>query len=87
MKDWSDVPSHHEQTLLPRSYILLLLGKKLQIRFVKCEYISFSEHVLFIDSIDLKQIKLLASKLDWNKVKKKKSYLIRQDNKIYKLSF
>ena len=28
MKDRSDDPSHHEQTLLPRSYISLLLIKK-----------------------------------------------------------
>ena len=28
MKDRSDNPSHHEQTLLPRSYISLSLGRK-----------------------------------------------------------
>ena len=27
MKDWSDDPSHHERTLLPQSYILLLHKK------------------------------------------------------------
>ena len=30
MKDWSDDPSHHEWTLLPRSYISLLAGKHRQ---------------------------------------------------------
>ena len=37
MKDRSDDPSHHERTLLPRSYISLLtqndLGKWLQLKF------------------------------------------------------
>ena len=28
LKDWSDDPSHHERTLLPRSYISLLAGTR-----------------------------------------------------------
>ena len=31
MKDRSDDPSHHEQTLLPRSYISLHLTKELEL--------------------------------------------------------
>ena len=35
MKDWSDDPSHHEQTLLPQSYISLPPAEEVNILYSK----------------------------------------------------
>ena len=46
MKDRSDDPSHHEQTLLPRSYIsLLYIHTKIYIYVCVCDH-SVSERLL-----------------------------------------
>ena len=52
MKDRSDDPSHHEQTLLPRSYILLLIHHEDERNFEKysdktnCIFFSIFGHIL-----------------------------------------
>ena len=51
MKDRSDDPLHHEQMLLPWSYILLLFSKRQQVVL---------NYRMVINIEDLKQVRLLA---------------------------
>ena len=51
MKDWSDDPSHHEQTLLPRSFVAQKRNaSQLAVRVVTCADLSVcSDHGLQVN--------------------------------------
>ena len=48
MKDRSDDPSHHERTLLPRSYISLLQERKLELQLRNIQRIYFNLGGVFL---------------------------------------
>ena len=56
MKDRSDVPSHHERTLLPRSYISLLSGDKVFSTAVAISHYQVRSSQVFNVHIQSKQM-------------------------------